>query len=212
MQAPGADLVWMVDAHARLVRQLDGITDDDVGRPTGLPRWRVGHVLTHLARTAASHLRRIAAASRGEAVDQYDGGPEGRATEIEAGARRPAGDLVADVRASAENVDESFAAVRPEQWTARSRDIGGQERCLFELPARRWQEVEVHLVDLDVGVTPLDWPDAFVQYWLPRTRERAWRSFQPEARRAHFDHPAEELAWLYGRLRRPDLPELPAWG
>ena len=212
MEAPGVDLVWMVDAHSRLARQLDGITDEDVRRPTTLPGWSVADVLSHLARNAESHLRRIAAASRGEVVDQYEGGHEGRAAEIEAGARQPAPDLVADVRSSAQNVDESFAAVRPEDWTARSRDVGGQERCLFELPARRWQEVEVHLVDLDVGVTHRHWPDAFVQYWLPRTRERVWAALVPEARRARFDDPAEELAWLYGRLRRPDLPEPPAWG
>src|SRR5579872_1795438 len=109
MQAPGADLLWMVDAHARLGRHLDGITDEDVRRPTVLPGWSVGHVLTHLARNADSHLRRIAAASRGEVVDQYEGGPEGRAAEIEAGARRQAAELVADVRSSAEHVDASFA-------------------------------------------------------------------------------------------------------
>ena len=212
MQAPGADLVWMVDAHARLVRQLDGITDEEVRRPTALPGWSVGHVLSHLARNADSHLRRIEAASRGEVVDQYEGGREGRAAEIEAGAQRRAADLVADVRSRAGDVDESFARVRPEDWTARSRDAGGLERCLFELPARRWQEVEVHLVDLDVGVTHRHWPDAFVHYWLPRTRERVWGALAPEARTARFDDPADELAWLYGRLRRPDLPEPPAWG
>jgi maleylpyruvate isomerase len=212
MQAPGADLLWMVDAHARLGRHLDGITDEDVRRPTVLPGWSVGHVLTHLARNADSHLRRIAAASRGEVVDQYERGPEGRAAEIEAGARRQAAELVADVRSSAEHVDASFATVRPQEWTARSRDAGGLVRCLFELPARRWQEVEVHLVDLDVGVTHRDWPDAFVQCWLPRTRERVWGGLVPEAHRARFDDPAEELAWLYGRLRRPDLPVPPAWG
>ena len=28
----------------------------------------------------------------------------------------------------------------------------------------------------------------------------------------HLDDPRDELAWLYGRLRRDDLRSLPAWG
>jgi hypothetical protein len=27
-----------------------------------------------------------------------------------------------------------------------------------------------------------------------------------------FDSPAQELAWLYGRYRRDDVPAPPAWG
>ena len=183
-----------------------------MARPSALPGWSVGHLLTHLARNADSHLRRVAAARRGEVIDQYEGGAAGRSAEIEAGATRRADALIADVRASAEAVDEAFGGVAPDAWPARSRDNGGLGRCLFELPARRWQEVEVHLVDLDLGVTHRDWPDAFVQHWLARTRERMWKTLTPEARDATFADPAEELAWLYGRLRRPDLPAPPAWG
>jgi maleylpyruvate isomerase len=99
-----------------------------------------------------------------------------------------------------------------EAWAGRTRDANGRERPLFELPSRRWQEVEVHLVDLNLGVSHLDWPEEFVLEWLPRTRERMWTNFPPEASGLRFDDPADELAWLYGRLRRDDLPELPPWG
>ena len=70
----------------------------------------------------------------------------------------------------------------------------------------------MHLVDLDIGITHRDWPDAFVAHWLPRTRERLWATLTPEAQAVPFAEPAEELAWLYGRLRRTDLPEPPVWG
>ena len=45
---------------------------------TLLPEWSVGHVMTHLARNAEAMVRRVEAATRGEVIDQYAGGVEGR--------------------------------------------------------------------------------------------------------------------------------------
>lgn len=180
--------------------------------PSLLPGWTVGHVLTHLARNADSHLRRSDAARRGEFVDQYLGGLTSREAEIEAGAARPAAAIVEDVSRSAGRVDRAWQALTPEAWLGRSRDANGQIRYLFELPSRRWQEVEVHLVDVGIGLSQSRWPEDFVMEWLPRTRERMWEKLPSDAREAEFVSPADQLAWLYGRLERSDLPELPPWG
>lgn len=95
-------------------------------------------------------------------------------------------------------------------WGHRTRDVGGRERPLFVLPSRRWQELEVHLVDLDLGATMRGWPDDFVSAWWPRLRAEACGRL-PEG--AVLPAPGaldarEELVWLYGRSRRDDLPEL----
>lgn len=82
---PEADLERVEDAHRRCVQAIAELDDDEIGRPSRLPGWTVGHVLTHLARNADSHLRRTEAARRGEIVDQYGAGSDGRAAEIEAG-------------------------------------------------------------------------------------------------------------------------------
>jgi maleylpyruvate isomerase len=145
-------------------------------------------------------------------IDQYQGGFASREADIQAGAGRPAVEIVEDVRQSAIAVDEAWHSVPDEAWVERSRDVSGRERLLFELPSRRWQEVEVHMVDLDSGVSPSDWPDEFVIEWLPRTRERMWAQLPPQLSDARFDDPRDELAWLYGRLRRSDLPAPPPWG
>jgi len=213
VRAPDADLTRVAGAHRRCVGALGGLTDEDIVRPSLLPGWTVGHVLTHLARNADSHVRRTTAALVGEMVDQYAGGITARAAEIDHGAARPAAAIVDDVRHSALAVEDAWRDVPEQAWTSRSRDANGQVRYLFELPGRRWQEVEVHLVDLGVGVGPEDWHDEFVEEWLPRTRERMWAA--PAAAPSDypdFDSPAEELAWLYGRLHRDGLPEAPAWG
>jgi maleylpyruvate isomerase len=144
-------------------------------------------------------------------VDQYEGGSEGRAAEIDTGALRRASELIADVRESAHALEEVWRQLPGDAWLGRSRDVSGSTRYLFELPSRRWQEVEVHLVDLDLGITYADWSDAFVREWLPRIRERL-RSTLPDLDSVRFADPAEELAWLYGRLDRRDLPPAPPWG
>ena len=208
---PESDLRQVEDAHRRCLQAIGSLDDGDVRRPSRLPGWTVAHLLTHLARNADSHVRRSEAARRAEMVDQYDGGSKGRAEEIETGARRCASELIADVRESADALEEVWRQLPGDAWLGRSRDVSGSTRYLFELPSRRWQEVEVHLVDLDLGITYADWSDAFVGEWLPRSRERL-RSTLPDLDSVRFADPAEELAWLYGRLDRPDLPPAPPWG
>jgi maleylpyruvate isomerase len=85
---------------------------------------------------------------------------------------------------------------------------------LHALPARRWQELEVHLVDLDMGVTHREWSSEFVRCWLPQLRatvpDRLPEGAKPPAASTFDDR--DELAWLYGRLQRSDLPDLAPWG
>jgi maleylpyruvate isomerase len=66
-----------------------------------------------------------------------------------------------------------------------------------ELPFRRWREVEVHHVDLDLGYGPADWPDAYVEEELARTVAGLDGG---DRRRL--------LAWLVGRA---GVPKLGAW-
>ena len=212
VQPPAIDLARVAAAHRRCFEVVERLGDDDVRRPSLLPGWTVGHVLAHLARNADSHVRRTEAALAGEVVDQYAGGMAGRAAEIDAGAARGADALVQDVRTTAMAAEAAWRDVAPEAWAGRSRDANGQVRYLFELPGRRWQEVEVHVVDLAVGVDFHDWSDDFVAEWLPRTRERVWSAVAGDGAYPAFASPAEELAWLYGRLRRDDLPAPPVWG
>jgi maleylpyruvate isomerase len=199
-------------AHDRLLRAIDSLSDEDMRGSTALPGWTVGHVLTHVARNADSHVRRTEAALSGQIVEQYDGSYVGRDLAIQAGSVRPAPEIIDDVHGSTRAVDETWRALRVDAWTRRSRDVNGRERPLFELPSRRWQEVEVHLVDINVGVSHRDWPPEFILEWLPRTRERMWSQLPLEASRVSWDHPADELAWLYGRFSRVGLAPPPAWG
>ena len=211
--APSATLDQVTLAQARFDAAVASLTDVDVHAPSPLPDWTVGHVLAHIARNADSHTRRIEAAQRGRLIDQYPGGANGRAAEIERDAHRSASELIDDVYASARTMDRAFRSVRGDAWMVESRDATGTIRRLRELPSRRWQEVEVHLLDLGLGHTPKDWPDGFVAAFLPVMRVDVADRLAPDvvAPPAGSLKARDELAWLYGRLSRPELPVLSPW-
>jgi hypothetical protein len=120
--------------------------------------------------------------------------------------------LIDDVKRSAEAVVSAWRSAPVDVWTAISRDVSGRERPLYELPARRWQEVEIHLVDLGIGFSYRDWTDEFVAAWLPQVRARMADRLPRGFAFPQFEDRRDELAWLYGRLQRKDLPTLPPWG
>ncbi len=211
--APLDDLAHVATAEERLLDEVRGLNDRDMAAPSLLPGWTLAHLLTHLARNADSHRHRTAGAVDGVVVDQYPGGPAQRAADIEAGAGRPAREVVADLATASTRMLEAWMDAPSYAWAGITRDSGGNERPLRKLPGRRWMEVEVHLVDLGTGPTHQDWPDAFVAARLPRMRaglaERLPDGAVPPLAGSLDER--DELAWLYGRLRRDDLPVLDPW-
>jgi maleylpyruvate isomerase len=157
---PTVDIDGCSASHARLVAAIEGLTDDDVRRPSLLPDWSIGHVLTHLARNAESNVRMLEAAARGEVVAQYAEGQRER--EIEDGAGRSAAELVADVRFTNAALEALWATLPDEVWeTGRARTRAG-ECSVAVLPLRRWREVEFHHADLGLGFTYADFDPVYV--------------------------------------------------
>jgi maleylpyruvate isomerase len=197
----GIPTTWIAGctaAHAALLSDLDGLTEDEARRPSALPGWTVGHLLTHLARNADSVVRRLQGARAGQVLDQYEGGLEGRRHEIEAGAGRPAAELVADVRMTAAAVEEEMAqmAARPAAaWDAPSRTVRGIEEDCRAVVFSRWREVAVHHGDLGLRPGPVPLPPALVDAWLPRELPAL----------ASRTDPAALLAWILGRGAAPPL-------
>jgi maleylpyruvate isomerase len=199
--------VWALDgcraAHARLLRRLDRLDDAAARRGSRLPGWTVGHVVTHVARNADSHVRMLRGAQTGEVVDQYEGGAEGRAADIAAGAGRPAAELVADLAGAIRRLEVAWERTSPDVWAhGYARMMSGELCPCADLPFRRWREVEVHHVDLGTGAEPVDWPTGYVDTELPRQLAELPERLTPSGR-------ARLLAWLLGRADHP--PELPPW-
>lgn len=203
-------------SHGRLARTLEALTDADARRPSLLPGWTVGHVLTHVARNADSLVRLLEGAARGQVADQYPGGNEQRAAEIEAGAGRTAGELAADVRTSAARLEDAWDATTDDAWRTGRGRVSSGIWPLADLPFRRWREVEVHHVDLGLAYGFADWPDAYVDAELGRTLAELPGRLPPgtdvelvapkdAVERRRF------LAWLVGRGDPPG-PGFPALG
>jgi len=165
--ARAADLSQRVDvASARVLATAAGITQEMAREPSSLPGWSRGHVLTHLARNADGLRNLLIWARTGVVTPQYPS-VQVRNEEIEAGAGRPARELVVDFANSATAFSAEAALLRDAEWAAEVRGMRGAAHPAFYTLWRRLSELEIHHVDLDAGYRPVDWPPDFVTECLP---------------------------------------------
>jgi maleylpyruvate isomerase len=127
----------------------------------------IGHVLTHLAPNADRHSWRLDGALCGEDVPRYPGGAAQRSSEIDAGAPRPAADIIAGLIASPDRLEMAWEASTVAGWP--HLHLRGDDHWpATASPARRLREVEMHHVDLGLGYEPSGWPADYVAWELPR--------------------------------------------
>ena len=220
---PDIVLEKITAATGRLLDTAATFTDDDVRRPSLLPGWSRGHVLTHVARNADGGTRLLTWARTGIETPEY-ASLEARAQEIEAGHRRSAGDLLADVRSSAGRFAVAYRAMPAEAWTRTLRWTSGKERAASRAADSRLTEVLIHHVDLRADYRPEDWPPDFVAEMLAtvvsafagRADPPALRLIaaetgteyligDPDAARTVEGAPTPLLAWLLGRSDGAEL-------
>lgn len=141
-------LVPIAASTDRLVQTVKALNDTEVSGKTLVPPWTRGHVITHVARAADSLCRLLTWARTGVETPQYSQSLDARAAEIEAGARRPVHELVADVVASAERFDDAIRSLPGGAWSHEVRMRTGELRTPEALASARLRELEVHHVDL----------------------------------------------------------------
>ena len=184
-------------AHARLLASAGGLADGQVRAPSRLPGWSVGHVLSHLARNADGHARRLEAALAGADLPRYPGGSSQRAADIAAGAGLRAAELAADLARTARRLEDVWASSAAAGWP--HAELRGHDSWpATASPSRRLREVEVHHADLGLGYEPADWPEEYTEWELPMLLATVPRRLPDPGDRRDL------LAWLMGR--RPDLP------
>jgi maleylpyruvate isomerase len=208
------------------------LDDAAVAHRSLLPGWNRAMVLTHLARNADGAAGVLAGARRGEVLPPYPHGPQGRAADIEAGRDRGASQLLHDLETSVAGLEQAYAAMSESDWEFESRWVAGRF-SVWRLLISRWEEVEVHHVDLDLAYTAADWPDEFVRAELdagaaglndrlpPGTSLRLvasdgvgeWYSGPPSSEATVVSAPAGQLlAWVFGRPSSVrDAPTLGVW-
>ncbi|MGP9649300.1 maleylpyruvate isomerase N-terminal domain-containing protein [Glutamicibacter sp. AOP38-B1-38] len=157
-----------------------------------LTGWSVGHVLTHLARNADAHARRLEGALKGEDVPKYVNGAEQRRQEIEHGARNAVSEILADLESSVRRLDGFLEQSEQAHWP-NVGFMGGGHYGVDGCPAHRLREVQMHLVDLGLGYSPSQWPEEYATWDLDNLLATV-----PE-RLASSDARTELVAWLAGR-------------
>jgi len=190
------------DATARLLAALEAIEGLDTRQPSLLPDWSIGHVLTHLARSADSYVRILRGAAEGLEVAQYPEGASGRSRDIEQGSARPAAAIVDDLRTASAALARAWDEAPAVAWQGWGVRLDGSPFPCRRLPVSRWREVEVHHVDLGLGYGISDWPESFVTLDLPLALERLPQRIGSSSDRAAL------LAWAYGRAGEPTGIEL----
>jgi len=203
--ALAVDLAALRESTDRLGRTLGRLDDSSIRRPSLLPGWSVGHVLTHLARNADGMLRLVSWALSGVPTPMY-ASVDARNAEIEAGAGRPSTVQARDVLTSAAALADALDRLGAAPADARDRMLlfGPQrpgadpDTPAHALPYARRRELEIHHVDLGLGYSPADWPADFVERTLMFVH----------ARSGPVDvvgDPAEVLAWRLGRGTGPSV-------
>ncbi|MBF6287829.1 maleylpyruvate isomerase family mycothiol-dependent enzyme [Nocardia cyriacigeorgica] len=214
----------------RLLATIDSLDDAALKEPSLLPGWTRGHVLAHLARNADSLVNLLLWARTGVETPQYASAFL-RDHDIEEGAPRPLVEQRTDVLESATRFEGLARTLTPEQWQAEVRTRQGRPIPATEVVWMRWQEVEVHHVDLAADYTHTDWPAEFVDRLLPEAAAglspNATEPFEivtPDFTVTIGDGTpsttiaapaADVLVWLLGRgtpeSLPSELPPVPAW-
>ncbi|MDX3799150.1 maleylpyruvate isomerase family mycothiol-dependent enzyme [Streptomyces sp. AK04-3B] len=153
MQPPVAAVI---EAHRTLERLVAGLSDQQVAEASALPGWSRGHVLAHLTDNARMFARLAEHALRGELVAGYDGGVDERNAIIETTAGRSAAEHRAQLAAHTAGLETSWARATDVDW---SRPVTFRNANLAATVFARWREAWIHMVDLELGVRPDDWPE-----------------------------------------------------
>ncbi|MFD9357437.1 maleylpyruvate isomerase family mycothiol-dependent enzyme [Streptomyces sp. NPDC060031] len=223
------DLRSVREATERLLTAAAKLDNAALAEQSHLPGWTRGHVLAHLARNADA------------LVNVFEGRPmyesaTARDADIERDADRPLEEQLADVRDSAARF---LATTEHDQDWSRTVELrGGVTDLAANVPFRRWVEVDLHHVDLNIGYELSDLPaeftareiDFLADRWSGRPEvppvtlratagDRTWHTGGTEGAPVTLTGPADELlGWLAGRglkgarlsVEGGPLPALPA--
>lgn len=138
-----------------------GLDDAGLAAPSLLPDWNRAYVVAHLEGVARAMCRQVEYAARGERIEFYDGGFDGRMRDIETRAQRPAPVQLEALTDAVTQTIQAFEGVPEDGWDAgiTYRDGSVQDGALAF-----WRELVIHASDLSLGRTPLDWDSAFCHY------------------------------------------------
>jgi maleylpyruvate isomerase len=206
---PQHDLDGARRAQDRLLESLNGLRDDDIGRPSRLEGWTVGHVLTHIARNADAMVNLLTWARTGVRTPAY-ASDEQRVADIETGAQRSPAEIRADVISSSDRLGQAVREMPERAWSAQVTNRQGVKIRAEEIPWTRAREMWIHAVDLDVGASFADIPPPMLAELI--TDVTATLSARPDCPVLRLVATDQSLTWVLGDGHDPDEVRGPAAG
>ncbi|WP_211878996.1 maleylpyruvate isomerase family mycothiol-dependent enzyme [Pseudarthrobacter albicanus] len=137
------------------------LTEQDVKAPSELPGWTRGHVLAHISGIANAMARQLEYAVRGERIELYDGGFEGRTRAIEMTAGHSLAEHRAAVDAALERALRAFGELDAAGW---HEPITYRRGVVFDGGLALWRELVIHATDLGTGRGPETWNRPFCEH------------------------------------------------
>lgn len=154
-------LDWVQQGTALFTAQVARLDEQQMSRPSVLPGWTRKHLVAHVAANADALGNLVHWARTGERTPMYTSA-EQRNADIDAGAQRPATELVAWLNSSALRLSTDMDALTGTQWRTGIVTAQGRAVPATEIPWLRAREVCVHAADLGTGTTFADLPDDFL--------------------------------------------------
>ncbi|MCR6485921.1 maleylpyruvate isomerase family mycothiol-dependent enzyme [Amycolatopsis sp. OK19-0408] len=208
----------VAEAHSRLHRALEPLTDEQVRAASPLPGWTRGHVLAHVTDAGRALADLVENALRGVLIPLYDPKTHDRDAIIEATAGRTAEAHRRDLLRHSVRLEDAWARVT--DW---DQHVDYRDGKLSSTVFARWREVWIHAVDLDVGIGVTDWPGDFCHHAVDFLQDRLPAGLAIQAGEHRWGSGRTEVtgsvralaAWLSGRTTGAglagDLPELGPW-
>jgi maleylpyruvate isomerase len=137
------------------------LTVQDVKAPSELPGWSRGHVLAHVRGNANAMARQVECSARGDSIELYDGGSEGRNRAIDMAAGHGIEEHQADVAAALERALRAFGSLDAAGW---NRPISYRGGVVFDGGLALWRELVIHATDLGTGRGPETWSRQFCEH------------------------------------------------
>lgn len=140
--------------------QAGKLTEEDVPALSLLAGWTRGHVLAHITGISNAMARQLEFAARGETVELYDGGYDGRTNAIEAAAGHGIDEHRRDLAAALQRALQAFDSLEPGGWQVPISYRGG---VVFDGGLALWRELVIHASDLGTGRGPETWSRQFCE-------------------------------------------------
>lgn len=140
---------------------LSKMDEASVREPSELPGWTRGHVLAHLTGIANAMARQLEYARRGEKIELYDDGMDGRNKAIGLAAGHSLDEHTVAVTTAVDSALAAFDALDSADWQA---PISYRDGTVLDGGLALWRELTIHASDLGMGYGPETWSRPFCEH------------------------------------------------